>query len=245
MPLTLIQELGKKVSRLTQRNTCQHCAPMGLVASHIVPFLKWTFCCRCFLLSTSSIFLQLPSLLSTAGPCFGLGGAAFFEATVQGTSAIKMVRPEHSPLPKGDTHHLHNVSPLPQTRGMEVPIRKHSLEPESLGRSKAPLDPRQKLLRNKHKTMYLSGFFSSSSSESLSESSCFLIFFSLGFGVVFLPRNSSVSFFSVVSESASTSLLSGSLSFDLSSAFSSSISFLIEFTSRVILLRPQQRRQKP
>ena len=149
-----------------------------------------------------------------------------------------MVRPVYSPIPNGDTHHLHNVSHLHQTRGMEVPIRKHSLKPEPLSRNRALLHPRQAFLENKRKIMYLSWLFSSSSSESLSESSCFLIFFSFCFGVFFLPSSSSFSFFSAVSLSSSTSLFSVSFSLNLSSVFSSSISFLIEFASRAILLRP-------
>lgn len=156
-----------------------------------------------------------------------------------------MVRPVYSPIPKGDTHHLHNVSHLHQTRGMEVPIRRDPLTPESLNRNKARLDPRQVPLEDRHKTMYLSWLFSSSSSESLSESSGFLIFFSLFFGVLFLPNSSSCSLFAAGSPSSSSSpasLFSKSSRRNLSSIFSSSISFLIQFASRTIFLLPQQRR---
>lgn len=85
---------------------------------------------------------------------------------------------------------------------------------------------------------YLSLCLSSSSSDSLSDSSCFLIFFSFCFGVVFLPSGVSFSFFSAFSSVSSISLFSLLLSFNLSCVLSSSLSLLAGVASRASLLRP-------
>lgn len=86
--------------------------------------------------------------------------------------------------------------------------------------------------------VYLSLCRSSSLSDSLSESSCFLIFFSFCFGVLFLPSGVSFSFFSAFSGVSSISLFSLLLSFNLSCVLSSSLSFLAGVASRASLLRP-------
>lgn len=94
-----------------------------------------------------------------------------------------------------------------------------------------------------HVSVYLSLCLSSSSSDSLSESSCFFIFFSFCFGVLFFPSGVSFSFFSAFSGVSSTSLFSLLLSFNLSWVFSSSPSFLAGAASRASLLRPWNRNQ--
>lgn len=86
--------------------------------------------------------------------------------------------------------------------------------------------------------IYLSLCLSSSSSDSLSDSSCFLIFFSFCFGVLFLPSRVSFSFFSAFSRVSSISLFSLLLSFNLSCVLSSSLSFLAGVASRARRLRP-------
>lgn len=89
-------------------------------------------------------------------------------------------------------------------------------------------------------TMYLSLLLSSSSSDSLSDSS-FFIFFSFCFGVFFFPNGVSFSFLSAFSGVSSTSLFSLLLSFNLSCVLSSSVSFLAGVASRTSLLRPYDR----